>query len=230
MNILALETSGLAGSVAALSHDRVLAQLNLRAEAGSAQTLAPGIKAVLEAAGWRPADVRLVAVAVGPGSFTGLRVGVASAKAFAYAVGAEVLGIDTLEAIACRAPTGVGRLSVGMDAQRGEVVARLFVREASGWFLPDGPSRLLPLAAWLAGLPPKTPVAGPVLNRFGERLPAGVAALEAEYWRPTASAVGRLADRDYAAGRRDDLWTLLPRYSRRSAAEEKQALTPPATP
>ena len=58
--------------------------------------------AVLSEAGWRPRDVELVAVTIGPGSFTGLRIGVTTAKTFAYAVKCQAMGIDTLEGVAPR--------------------------------------------------------------------------------------------------------------------------------
>ena len=93
---------------------------------GCASSLAPGIAAALEKAGLRPGDVHCVAVTRGPGSFTGLRVGVATAKVFAYAVGADVLGLDTLEVIAAAAPPQVSSLWVAIDAQRGDVVAAPF--------------------------------------------------------------------------------------------------------
>ena len=108
-----------------------------------------------------------------------------------------------------------------MDAQRGDVVAQSFARDAAGWFQPAGPQELLPVDAWLAGLAPGTLVAGPVLQKLLDRLPAGVLAAEARYWHPRAAGVARLAAWLYAAGRRDDVWSLSPRYSRRSAAEEK---------
>ena len=108
---------------------------------------------LLKQVGWLPENVQLVAVSVGPGSFTGLRVGVTAAKVFAYAVGAEVLGINTLEAIAGNcAATQSNKLSVVIDAQRGEVVVQSFVRSAKGWFEPAGPQKLLDADAWLARL------------------------------------------------------------------------------
>jgi hypothetical protein len=64
-------------------------------------------------------------------------------------------------------------------------------------------------------------VTGPVLAKIASRLPAHVTILDQKYWIPRASMVALLAHRQYAAGRRDDLWTLVPQYSRRSAAEEK---------
>jgi tRNA threonylcarbamoyladenosine biosynthesis protein TsaB len=221
VRILALETTERVGSVAATSDGNLLLELNLDSEKRSAQSLAPGIETLLARVGWRPGDVELVAVTVGPGSFTGVRVGVATAKAFAYAVGADILGVDTLEAIAARAPAEVPRLSVAVDAQRGQVVARLFERGADGWFHPAGPADLVDLDAWLRGVPPGTSITGPILRKAAGHVPDGVPMIDSHDWAPTAAAVARVALRDYAAGRRDDVWSLLPRYSRRSAAEEK---------
>ncbi len=221
MNLLALETSGVAGSVAALAGGNLLAKSSLAPDLGSAQSLAPAIRSLLDAIGWRPADVRLVAVTQGPGSFTGLRVGVTAAKAFAYSVGAEVLGVDTLEVIANQAPADVARVSAAVDAQRGDVVTAVFTRDAAGWLVADAPARLIPIDRWLATLPPGVPISGPVVGKLAGRLPAGVAALDPQFWHPQAPTVGRLAARDYATGRRDDLWSFVPRYSRRSAAEER---------
>ena len=74
---------------------------------------------------------------IGPGSFTGLRVGVTTAKAFAYAVGGECLGIDSLEAIAEQAPAEAGRLiSPAIEAQRGDVYAALYDAPRGRFTLP----------------------------------------------------------------------------------------------
>ncbi len=147
------------------------------------------------------------------------------AKVFAYAVGAEVLGINTLEAVAAAAMdddiADIAELSVVMDAQRGDVVAQSFVRRADGWVEPLGPQELIPADAWLARLAPGSILSGPGLGTLVDRLPSGVRALAPGFWPPTAAAVGRLACRYYSEGRRDDLWKLVPRYCRRSAAEEK---------
>ena len=221
--ILALETSELAGSVAAADGGKVLAELQLDPQERSAKSLAPAIRTLLGQVGWQPGEIRLVAVTVGPGSFTGLRVGVGTAKVFAYAVGAHVLGISTLEAIAAAAPEGVEAVSVAVDAQRGDVVAQAFRRGAEGWLEAAGDRLLLPLDQWLAGLPPGYAVSGPVLKKWTDPLPEGVTMLDRELWHPTAANVARLAHRDYLAGRRDDIWNLLPLYSRPSAAEEKWA-------
>ena len=98
--ILAIESSGRHASVATLWGDadgtRLIGQTLLSGDERTAQVLAPAIQQLLAAADWSPKSVELVAVTVGPGSFTGLRIGVTTAKAFAYAIGAEVLGVNTL--------------------------------------------------------------------------------------------------------------------------------------
>jgi tRNA threonylcarbamoyladenosine biosynthesis protein TsaB len=221
MRLLAIETTGRAGSVAALHDGNLLAELDLPPHQGSSQSLAVALEGLLATVGWRPKEVQGVAVVAGPGSFTGLRVGVTAAKTFAYAVGAEVIALDTLEVIAVAAPSAIGRLSVAVDAQRGQVVAGDFVRASDGWVHPTGPAGLLDVAAWWAGLSPGSLVAGPVLRQLNERLPGHLVALDPQYWFPRAAAAGRLAARLFAAGQRDDLWSLVPRYSRPSAAEEK---------
>ena len=223
MRILAIETAGRTGSVALAEDANILLELELEQSSRSAQSLAPAVRKVLRQGGWQPADVQLVGVTIGPGSFTGLRIGVTTAKLFAYAVGADVLGINTLEAIAAAAPTETVTLWAVMDAQRGEVVAGRFVRDpADGWVKPQGPQELLLLDTWLGRLAPGDRVAGPILSKILGRLPGGVAALEPSAWSPRASQVARLAARDYAAGRRDDLWRLVPAYVRPSAAEENR--------
>lgn len=222
MRILALETTEKTGSVAAADNTNLLAELDLGLTQRSAQSLAPAMLALLKQVGWLPSDVQLVAVSVGPGSFTGLRVGVTTAKVFAYAVGAEVLGIDTLETIAAASPDDVGEVSAVIDAQRGQLAERRFARHGDGRFEPVGPQRLVDVEAWLKELPPGLAVSGPVLSKLADRLPSHVRTLDPRCWPPRASVVARLAARDYALGRRDDLWQLAPRYCRRSAAEEKE--------
>jgi tRNA threonylcarbamoyladenosine biosynthesis protein TsaB len=224
--ILALETSELSGSVAAAADGKVLAELQLDPQQRSAQSLAPAIHSLLGQVAWHPAEIQLLAVTTGPGSFTGLRVGVATAKVLAYAIGAEILGIGTLEAIAAAAPDEVAALSVAVDAQRGDVVAQQFLRRASGWLEAVGSAALMPLEEWLSRLPPGFAVSGPALRKWADPRPASgyparVTLLDRMFWHPTAASVARLAYRDYLAGHRDDLWNLLPHYSRPSAAEEK---------
>jgi tRNA A37 threonylcarbamoyladenosine modification protein TsaB len=134
------------------------------------------------------------------------------------------LGVDTLETIAASLPDDVAEASVVMDAQRGQVVERRFARDSDGWFRPICPERLIHVATWLEDLPAGISVTGPVLVKLADRLPPRVRPVSPECWPPRASAVARLAARDYALGRRDNIWRLGPHYCRRSAAEEKAGI------
>lgn len=226
--ILALETSGYGGSVALLDGDKPLAELPLDSGRRSAAFLAPAIAQLLAAIGRRAADVRMVAVTAGPGSFTSLRVGVTTAKAFAYAISAQIVGVNTLEAIAAEAQSGIASgaatpptIAAAIDAQRGDVFAARF--QAAGERLEClAPAAICAADDWLAALKPGWLVTGPALEAFLPRLPTDVLAAPRERWMPSATTVGRLAAAKYAAGQRDDVWTLAPLYLRRSAAEEKK--------
>jgi tRNA threonylcarbamoyladenosine biosynthesis protein TsaB len=238
--ILAFDTSGFAGSVALLEAERLLHELMLDGDRGSARTLAPAIAEVLKTVGVDASKIKLVATTVGPGSFTGLRVGVTTAKTFAYAVGAEVLGISTLEAIAYGVPleqfSGERReVHAVLDAQRRELFIGHFrgadIRVCQTHELLSltrtEPDKIIAADEWLASLTPETIVSGPGITRLEQRLPPGVIAVPISARQPRASIVGRLAWRDYQAGRRDDLWKLAPVYLRPSYAEEKLAGTKP---
>ena len=228
MLILALETSSQAGSVALLDRDTVLSERRLPADRRSAQTLAPAMAEVLAEARRKPQDVRLVAVTIGPGSFTGLRVGVTTAKTFAYAVGAELLGVDTLEVIAGQSDAASprerrsgSRIDAALDAQRKELFVGRFMTDSQGLIRLED-NRIVSADQWLAELRAGTIVTGPGIQRLLDRLPAGVIVAAEPLREPQAVTVGQLAWKQYDCGRRDDLWRkLTPKYLRASAAEEK---------
>lgn len=228
MRILGLETSGYSGSVALVDHETLVAQVILPERQRTAQGLAPAIAQALASAGWQPRDIELVAVTTGPGSFTGLRVGVMSAKGFAYAVNAQVLAIDTLDVLAYQAPILHTRLSTILDAQRNQLFEASFARgENSSWQRLTA-TRIIDEAAWLTELSVQSSsgdwaVTGAALAKLGSRLPPSLACVEVGAHQPLAASVCALALRDYRRGRRDDLWQLTPQYYRPSAAEEQQA-------
>jgi tRNA threonylcarbamoyladenosine biosynthesis protein TsaB len=233
--VLALETSALGGSVALLESDNLLSQRRLAEGRRSGQWLAPAIDEVLREPGREPRELGLVAVTTGPGSFTGLRVGVTTAKTLAYAVGCDVIGLNTLDVIAAQVPVGLvqGEVEIHavMDAQRKELfVARYRIGESNG---PEriAADAIVPAQDWLGWLAPGTVVTGHGLDKLAARLPPGVVAVELTLREPQAATVGRLAWHAHQAGRRDDLWKLAPVYLRLSYAEEKvgQASRLPST-
>lgn len=221
--ILAIETSDAVASVAAAEDVRILRELELPSDGRSAQTLSPAMSDLLRQVGWRPNDVELVAVSIGPGSFTGLRVGVTAAKVFAYATGADVIGVNTLEALAAAAPGTAKLIAAAVDAQRGDVAAQSFLRGTDGVIISQGPMRVVPCERWTNELIAGTIVVGPIVPKrlIGAGLPLGVEVAPPECHRPSAGRVAMVAAHYAQQGRRDDPWALLPVYSRLSAAEER---------
>jgi tRNA threonylcarbamoyladenosine biosynthesis protein TsaB len=225
--ILAIEASGRCGSVALLMGQpddaRLIGQTLLPGSQRTAQTLVPTLDRLLNDVGWLPASIQLVAAVVGPGSFTGLRIGVTTAKAFAYAVGAEIIGVNTLETIVAQVEPSGSALWVILDAQRQDLLARKFVADETGVFRSECDAVIISQTDWLAGLERGERVVGPPLGRLSSQLPAGVSAVPTELWHPLAVTVGMVGWRAYQAGQRDDIWKLVPNYYRPSAAEEKAA-------
>jgi tRNA threonylcarbamoyladenosine biosynthesis protein TsaB len=118
MMILALDTCLGACSVALAADGRVLAYAREVMARGHQERLAPMVAGVLAEVGVSPGAITRVAVTVGPGSFTGLRVGIAFAKGFAQALGAETVSVGALEALAAEAP---GLACAAIDARRDQI-------------------------------------------------------------------------------------------------------------
>lgn len=224
MKILAFETIDVSASAALLDDEKVLASAHLTPRERSAQYLAPAIRDLLAQAGWKPADVELIAVVQGPGSFTGLRVGITFAKIFAWTVGANLIALNTLDLLAEAVPAEFSRVSIGLDAQRGEVIARTYQRGGDGLMAPVDETRMLDLEDWVANVPSGTFLSGPVLAQKARFLPENLPAVPDNFWLPSVEQLGKMAFRLYQTGRRDDIWSLLPIYSRPAAAEERRMM------
>jgi len=217
--LVLLETSGRVGRVGLADGVRVLAERQLDEARRHARDLAPALRDLLHEANWQPMDITTVVVSRGPGSYTGLRVGLMSAKAFAYAVRCSVLAIDTFAILAQQ--IGVVAIEVIEDAQQDRIYCQRFEMDPLG----RGPKaagelRIQPFPEWLQQLPEGVPVTGPGLFKFADRLPPG-RAIARELWTPRLDTLHRLASDRLARGERDDLWRLEPLYARPSAAEEQ---------
>ena len=126
MLILAFETTAKAGSVALLEDGKLLAESYQNTGLTHSQTLMVMAEDMLKAAGKTIADVTAVAVAEGPGSFTGVRIGVAAAKGLAWGGGLPVYGVSTLGSMALSLGTYQGYVCPVMDARRNQVYNALF--------------------------------------------------------------------------------------------------------
>jgi tRNA threonylcarbamoyladenosine biosynthesis protein TsaB len=225
MKILALETTEKFGSVALLNDHHVLSEIVLPKDRRSSQTLHPAIHALFETTRMVPTDIDIVAVVTGPGSFTGLRVGVTAAKVFAYSTGAKVIAQGTFETVASGSTVAGSLISIGVDAQRGEVVAAILRRTESGGVEMVREPELIPVADWWKHAEWYTDVlfTGPALERWSAKAPPHIPLAPDSDWFPKASAAGKLAAERMAQQQFDDAWALLPIYSRMSAAEERSS-------
>ena len=225
MKVLAIETSGRVGSLAVMSadgeHTRNVASEQLPESARSAKSLLPAAQSLLQHCNWQLKELNLICVASGPGSFTGLRIGVTVAKTLAYATGAELVEVNSLAAIAAGITQPYQNLWTVLDAQRGELFIEKF---SNGWQTnrKEMPTTSIQKAdSWIEQLAQGDLVAGPPLTKLAADLPAGVTAAESKWWSPKADFVGSLGATAYRAGFALDPIQLVPKYYRKSAAEEK---------
>lgn len=225
MKILALETSGRLGTVGLLEANDGKVTFSVErttpAEERTARSLLPTVHQLLKEQSWQHGDVDLVAVTAGPGSFTGLRIGVVAAKTFAYAVGAQVVGVHTLAALAAPLLPNASRVWTILDAQRQELFAASFAGGAAVDEQLEPPTEIATIDAWLQQLRGGDVVTGPLLEKLQSQLPAGVVAAPESQWNPSAIAVGRLGMLKVASGGAISPLELVPDYFRKSAAEEK---------
>jgi len=224
--LLALETTEKFGSAALLIGNQVLAETVLPKDRRSSQTLHPALHSLFETTQMTPTDIDIVAVVAGPGSFTGLRVGVTAAKVFAYTIGTKVIALDTFQTVASAMPLGM--ISVGVDAQRGEVVAAVIRKTEEGRLETIREPELIAVADWWKhaelhdNVYDNVVFSGPALERWSGKAPSHIVLAEESDWFPKASTAGKLAAERIASEQWEDVWTLLPIYSRLSAAEEKR--------
>ncbi|MCP5366786.1 MAG: tRNA (adenosine(37)-N6)-threonylcarbamoyltransferase complex dimerization subunit type 1 TsaB [Hyphomicrobiales bacterium] len=196
MQILAFDTAAAACS-AALWRDGTVRARRLEPMArGQAEALLPMVRAVLDEAGAAFADLDLLAVTVGPGAFTGLRIGLAAARGLALATGLPCLGVTTLEAVAQAVPaaarTGDAILAV-LDTRRDDVYAQTFGNDLNPL---DAPRAVDPAALDLpAGV--RAPVAA---GDGAALLPPALAARAVEVAAIDAATVAELAARRWRPG------------------------------
>jgi tRNA threonylcarbamoyladenosine biosynthesis protein TsaB len=129
--ILAIESSTRSGSAALFRGSSGLKHISGDAQESHSKTLLPNVESILREAGHRLEDVDAFAVATGPGSFTGLRIGIATVKAFSAAVGRPCVGVPTLSAVAASGGASPQTLAM-LPAGRGELFAQIFSVDVDG--------------------------------------------------------------------------------------------------
>jgi tRNA threonylcarbamoyladenosine biosynthesis protein TsaB len=218
--LLILETSGRRGLVAVALGADVRGMRQLDEVRRNARDLAPTVADLLREQEWKAADLDAILVSRGPGSYTGLRVGIMSAKTLAYATRCALIGIDTFDSIARQCPPECERVDVLSDAQQDKVYVQSFARQ-DGEMHPAGDLAIRPLSEWLASRDAQGWVTGPGLVKWREKLPSDIPVVPPSLWEPTVESLLALGLARYESGQRDDPFALEPLYLRASSAEEQ---------
>ena len=217
--ILALNTSTRQCSIALLRMDRTVVAEQLMSEGkGHFGGLMPAVDMLLTGSGFKPKGIKCVAVATGPGSFTGLRVGLSLAKGFCQALHIPVIGISSLRALAFQLPFSPYPIAPVLSSRKGEVFTALFLwnrenelerKEKDNCFKLDAlPSLLTETTVFIGNdFPNQSPLLKELVGSHAKIAPP-------QCWRLNASSVGALALTRFDAGDIDDPSALIPRYYR----------------
>jgi tRNA threonylcarbamoyladenosine biosynthesis protein TsaB len=217
--LLAVETATAAPSVAIWRGEELLGERAADPGRATAEALLPALDALLGEVGIALAEVAGFAVSIGPGSFTGLRIGVATVKGLAFGTARPAVAVSTLAALAGHA-RGSEPVAAVLDARRAELYAAGFSAGRAADWLPEG---VIPIASLAARLPPGTRVVGEAVPLCAEALRAAdVVLLPPPYPETTARHVARIAAAAWQRGETTAPSALVPRYLRRAEAEVKR--------
>ncbi|NLM46824.1 MAG: tRNA (adenosine(37)-N6)-threonylcarbamoyltransferase complex dimerization subunit type 1 TsaB [Firmicutes bacterium] len=227
MFVLGIDTATLVCSVAVASEDKTVAEYTLQVKKTHSQRLLPLIAALLADAGLTPAGLDGIAVAAGPGSFTGVRIGIVTAKALGQALTIPLCGISTLEALAAQHPWFDGLICPVLDARRRQVYTALF-RGGGGSLQRLAEDKAAALPAVLE----EVEAYGEKVLFVGDAVPVhqdfirGELGVKACFMPPEsaicrAATVARLGLEQLARGQAASWRELAPRYLRQSEAEVK---------
>ncbi len=225
MRMLAVETATLAGSAALLEGGQVIGQIALNVALTHSERLMAMVDRLLQDCRWDAGDLEGLAVSVGPGSFTGLRVGIATVKGLGLALGIPAAGVPTLDALAGNLPFADSPVCPLLDARKGEVYLSLYRwagdRMERQWDYLALPPR--EAAARLAELPAVIALGDGVTTclPFLADLGASCRVAPHSHAAPSAAVVGRLGYEVLKSGGGGPVDALSPLYLRPSEAELK---------
>lgn len=220
--VLAIETSGRVGSIALADAGVIVAEEVFPHGLKHAAEIIPMIDRLCRSQGWVPKQLEHLYVSSGPGSFTGLRIGITLAKTLAFATGVKLVSVPTVRALAENAPADVKHLVIVLDAKRDQIFTARFERMADGWVERE-PAHLDSLTAMLERSP--RPV-----HLLGEGIPfhekflmkdAGVIIAPPELWSARASTVLKIGTEMALRGDFANPELLAPVYIRKPEAQEK---------
>lgn len=220
---LAIETSGQSGSVALVENAQVLVQESFPHGLKHAAGMLPMIDRLMRNHGWNPSDLQHLYVSHGPGSFTGLRIGITLAKTLAMVTGAKIIPVPTLQILARNAPAEAKNLIVLLDAKRDQIFTARYERQNRNW-IEQEQAHLDSLTEMLARVPRPVHLLGEGIPFHENFLPAdrsGIVITDESSWRARASVVAEIGADLAAKGLFADVDRFTPMYVRKPEAEEK---------
>ncbi len=215
MWVLGIDTATWTASVGLVWEGRIAAELSQPTASSHSETLFTLIEAVLHKAQIRLSEVELLAVSQGPGSFTGLRIGLSAVKGLAYAGGQKVVAVSTLEALARSVEGGEGLLCACLDARKRQVFAALFRKEGSG-VQRQTPDLAIKPQALSSLVSERCLFVGDGAKLYWAEISAllGEKALFVDLSHPRGGIVARMGWERFCRGEWEDVGTLAPAYVR----------------
>jgi tRNA threonylcarbamoyladenosine biosynthesis protein TsaB len=219
MRILGIDTTTRITSVGLVDDEHVVAERSTHAASSHGETLAPLIDRLLADAGLRVADLQAVAVSIGPGSFTGLRVGLATAKGLAFGCELALVSVPTLDALARVADAEPGELVCPiLDARKGEIYAALYAADATGNVTRLTDDLALRPAELVPRVRGRCRFLGDGTDAYGEPLGQALGpvalVLPFTHYHPRGAVVAQLGRARLATAGADPAGALEPRYVR----------------
>ena len=233
MLILAIETSTLTGSIALVEaplgkdgsreREKILGETTLSTPETHSARLMPSIDRLLRETSLTIHQVQGIALGLGPGSFTGLRIAVSTAKGLAYSLKVPVVGVPTLDALAYNLPYASTLVCPVLDARKKEIYAALFRGNGEGQLEKISDDWVLSPEDLCSRIPEKTVFLGNGIEVYGvllkEKLGSRAAFAPPELSLPRAVNVVRLSLSGFKEGRTLKVFSFTPIYVRRSEAE-----------
>lgn len=219
---LAIETSGRIGSVALAEDGRVLAESQFPHGLQHAAEIIPMIDGLCRAQKWLPGELEELYVSAGPGSFTGLRIGITLAKTMAMATGLRLVAVPTVRVLVENAPVEARHVIIVLDAKREQIFTARFEREGDGWIEQEG-AHLDSLTAMIERSPRPVHLLGEGIPYHRKFIPGDESAIVTaeESWRARAGVVAMLGKRLAERGEFAEPDQLTPIYIRIPEAEER---------
>lgn len=228
MKILGIDSSGMVASAAIISEDILVAEFTVNNKQTHSQTLLPMIDQVVQMSGIALEELEAIAIAAGPGSFTGLRIGASTAKGMGLALQKPIISVPTLEGMAFRLAGTEGLICPILDARRNQVYTGIYRAQADG-IQVVGEQRAVDIheiLQELAGYHEK-------VTFLGDGVPVQEATIRQEYQgvyqfaplhlsRQSAAAVAALGQIYYQQGKKETAAEHRPIYLRKSQAERER--------